>query len=120
MKVRKWYRAVTTLSATILRTAKKSSKAKRCLPRRKRKRCSGVCERGFSRIRHHAITHEPHSPSKHFPPLSDGRGDRPCLASHFARYPTRRVCRHHGPIRLGQIDPDESHRLPGQPHCRRV
>ena len=55
---------------------------------------------------------EPHPTPENFAPLPDGRGNGPRVARSFARNPARRIRRHHGAVRLGQIHVDESARLP--------
>ena len=49
----------------------------------------------------------------HHPPLPNGRGNHPCLARCFPGGAARRICRDHGAVRLGQINPDEPAGLPG-------
>ena len=44
--------------------------------------------------------------------LRQGRGQRPCAGGRRPDDRPRRVRRHHGPVRLGQVDGHEHHRLP--------
>src|SRR5258706_9736111 len=45
-------------------------------------------------------------------PLPNGRGDDPCPAGSIAGNSARRVRRHHGAVRVGQINANEPGRLP--------
>src|SRR5437867_13300883 len=72
-------------------------------------------------IRHLSFSpNDPHSPAKDFAPLPNGHGNHPRPARSFPGNPARRICRHYGAVRVGQINVDEPNRLPRYADFRRL